>query len=59
MREKKDLLLEDFNAKLDKVDLSAIYGGGPVCEITETTQGTVTPDGTITDPKTDQYVAAE
>lgn len=50
---KKDLLLECFDARLQKVELNLIHGGYP--GITQTTQ--LTPKyggGTETDPKTDQ-----
>lgn len=54
---KKDLLLESFNSKLQKIELKSIYGGS--AGITQTTQSTPKIGGGYdnTDPKTDQEVA--
>jgi hypothetical protein len=53
MNNKKDILLESFGSELTKVDLNAIYGGGPNNGITQGTKLTQVPGGTTDDPYPD------
>ncbi len=53
---KKDLLLESFDAKLQKIELNSIYGGSVApSEIAQRNEGTAIPEGTKMDTVPDQH----
>ncbi len=58
MKKEKDLLLNIFESnEIEKVKLNTISGGD--MEITQRTEGTVLPSGTVQDTVPDQWDATE